>query len=85
MDRFLFNVFVDYPKKDKEIEIARTVTAGLFDEIKSVVSGDEILEYQALIKRAPVADHVLESWVQFKPHGRAPISQLCAQLAETRH
>ena len=59
MDRFLFNIFVDYPERHDEIEIARAVTSGVGEEIVSCVSGEEIIEYQKLIKRAPVADHVL--------------------------
>jgi MoxR-like ATPase len=60
MDRFLFNIYVDFPDRDDEIEIARTVTSGISEDIHSVVSGGEILAYQQLIKRAPVSDHVLE-------------------------
>lgn len=59
MDRFLFNVFVDFPEYDDEVEIARMVTSSVSEDIVSVMSGDDINRYQALIKRAPVADHVL--------------------------
>ncbi|MBP5233893.1 MAG: MoxR family ATPase [Planctomycetes bacterium] len=72
MDRFLFNIFVDYPDRDDEIEIARNVTSGVSENINSVVTGEEINQYQALIKRAPVADHVLQYAVQLvrstRPH-----------------
>lgn len=60
MDRFLFNIYVDYPDRVDEVEIARVVTSGVSEDIVKVVNGPEILEYQQLIKRAPVADHVLE-------------------------
>ncbi|PCJ60898.1 MAG: AAA family ATPase [Planctomycetota bacterium] len=59
-DRFLFKIYVDYPSFDEEIEIAETVTSGITKDIVSVVSGEEILDFQGLIKRAPVARHVLE-------------------------
>ena len=60
MDRFLFNIYVDYPEHEDELEIARVVTSGESEDINSVVSGEEILKFQQLIKRAPVADHILE-------------------------
>ena len=59
MDRFLFNIFVDYPDREDEIEIARTVTSGVGEEIVSCVSAEQIIDYQKLIKRAPVSEHVL--------------------------
>jgi MoxR-like ATPase len=58
-DRFLFNIFVDYPEYEDEITIMKNVTSGVSQKIEPTVSGAQILEYQSLIKRAPVADHVL--------------------------
>ena len=58
-DRFLFNLFVDYPEDQEEMDIVRMVTSGAFEDIESAVSGEDILRYQKLIKKAPVADHVL--------------------------
>ncbi|NQZ58298.1 MAG: MoxR family ATPase [Lentisphaeraceae bacterium] len=59
-DRFLFNLFVDYPTGDEEMDIVRSVTSGSFEEIAAAVSGEDILRYQQVIKRAPVAEHVLQ-------------------------
>ena len=59
-DRFLFSLFVDYPDADEEMEIVRTVTSGTSEDIVPVVSGEDIIRYQQLIKKAPVADHVLQ-------------------------
>ena len=59
-DRFLFNIFVDYPEYTDEMDIVRNVTGGISEEIECAVTGAEILEYQELIKRAPVAEHVLD-------------------------
>jgi MoxR-like ATPase len=58
-DRFLFNLFVDYPEDEDEMEIVRTVTSGTSESIIPVVTGEDILRYQDLIKKAPVADHVV--------------------------
>lgn len=59
-DRFLFKIFVDYPSFEEEIIIAESVTSGISEDIHAVVSGAEILDYQALVRRAPVSKHVLE-------------------------
>ena len=59
-DRFLFKIYVDYPSYEEEITIAESVTSGVSEDILPVVSGAEILEYQNLVKRAPVSRHVLE-------------------------
>jgi MoxR-like ATPase len=58
-DRFLFNLFVDYPDDEDEMEIVRTVTSGTSEKIIPAVTGEDILRYQELIKKAPVADHVV--------------------------
>lgn len=59
-DRFLFKIFVDYPSYEEEIQIAESVTSGISDDILSVVSGAEILDYQSLVRRMPVSQHVLQ-------------------------
>jgi MoxR-like ATPase len=58
-DRFMFKVFVRYPKFDEEFEIARRTTALQNEEITPVLSGDQILELQTLVRRVPVSDHVI--------------------------
>ncbi|RMD77933.1 MAG: MoxR family ATPase [Lentisphaerae bacterium] len=59
-DRFLFNIFVDYPEFSDEMEIVNTVTSGVMEEVQPVVTGEDILVYRDLIRRAPVAEHVLK-------------------------
>src|SRR6476620_8713766 len=58
-DRFMFKVFVRYPKFDEEFEIARRTTALQNEEITPVLSGDQILDLQTLVRRVPVSDHVI--------------------------
>jgi MoxR-like ATPase len=60
LDRFMFNIWVDYPSFDDEITIVKATTMGLTTQVNPVISGAEILEYQALIRRVPVADNVLD-------------------------
>ena len=59
-DRFLFNVFVDYPELNDEMDIVSSVTSGVSETVESVVTGEDLLHYRELIQRAPVADHILK-------------------------
>jgi MoxR-like ATPase len=58
-DRFMFKVFVKYPSFKEEFEIARRTTALVSDEISPVLSGENILQLQRLVRRVPVTDHVI--------------------------
>src|SRR6476620_3677996 len=58
-DRFMFKVFVKYPKFEEEFEIARRTTALQMEEVAPVLSGDQILELQTLVRKVPVSDHVI--------------------------
>jgi MoxR-like ATPase len=58
-DRFMFKVFVKYPKFEEEFEIARRTTALQMEEVTPVLSGDQILELQTLVRKVPVSDHVI--------------------------
>jgi MoxR-like ATPase len=59
LDRFVLYIKVDYPSAAEEWEIARRVTTGQLGEIEAVLSADEILDLQRLVKRVPVSDQVL--------------------------
>ncbi len=58
LDRFMFNVQVDYPSEDEELEIIRTTTSGELPELETVLSADEIDELQEIVTRTPVPEHV---------------------------
>jgi len=60
LDRFLFNVLVNYPSHPEEIDIMRSVAGAGQPELEKVLDGSEIVEFQQLIRRIPVADHVFE-------------------------
>lgn len=60
LDRFMFNLWLDYPKFEEELEIIKTTTSSYKPELSKVVSSDEIIEFQNLIRRVPVADNVIE-------------------------
>lgn len=58
-DRFMFKVFVDYPSYDEEYRIADITTAATQTDVDAVLSGEEILEVQKLVRRVPVPAHVI--------------------------
>jgi MoxR-like ATPase len=58
-DRFMFKIFVKYPNFKEEFDIARRTTTSTQEEIRAVLTGDQILELQRLVRRVPVTDHVL--------------------------
>lgn len=60
LDRFMFNIWVDYPSMEEELVIVKSTTSGITPQVSKIVTGEEILEFQALIKRIPVVDNVLE-------------------------
>ena len=60
LDRFLFNVLVKYPTRSEELDIMKSITTDDEPELKEVVDGPTIIEFQHLIRRIPVADHVFE-------------------------
>tara|TARA_Y100001934_G_scaffold271155_1_gene357248 strand:+ start:419 stop:1444 length:1026 start_codon:yes stop_codon:yes gene_type:complete len=60
LDRFLFNINVKYPSKEEELDVMRSVTNDEEPELKEVVDAKTIIEFQRLVRRIPVADHVFE-------------------------
>jgi len=60
LDRFMFNIWVDYPTYVEELAIVKSTTSDVKIKLNRVVSGEKIAEYQELIRRIPVADNVLE-------------------------
>jgi MoxR-like ATPase len=58
-DRFMFKVLVTYPTFDEEFEVARRTTATLSDGVAAVISPEEILTLQRLVREVPVSDHVI--------------------------
>jgi len=60
LDRFMFNIWVDYPRYKEELAIVKATTSPSEVQVNKVLSGEEILFYQNLIRKIPVADNVLE-------------------------
>lgn len=58
-DRFMFKVFVRYPSFEEEFEVARRTTAMPVDSVGAVLSAQEILELQGMVRQVPAGDHVI--------------------------
>ncbi len=58
-DRFMFKIFVQYPNWDEEFDIVRLTTAVQNVQLTNVLDGPEIIKLQEIIRRVPVADHVI--------------------------
>lgn len=64
LDRFMFFIEVDYPNYDEELRIARETTGGETEEIRHVLTAEEIIYYQDLVRRMPVPEHIYEYCVK---------------------
>ena len=60
LDRFMFNIMVDYPSGAEEREIVKTTTAVPEYQLNKILSPAEILGFQHLVRRVPVSDHLIE-------------------------
>ncbi|HVC97607.1 MAG TPA: MoxR family ATPase [Pirellulales bacterium] len=58
LDRFMFLIELDYPSEDEEIQIARTTTGDLPPVLDRLLSAEQIIAYQDLVRRIPVPDHI---------------------------
>ena len=60
LDRFMFLIQMDYPSRNEEIAIAKNTTIGSLPKLKKIISGKKLKEFQQLVERVPVPDHVHE-------------------------
>jgi MoxR-like ATPase len=59
LDRFMFHIVIDHPPEDEEFEVVRTTTAILDPQFERPVSGAELIAFQRLVRRVPVAEPVM--------------------------
>ena len=59
LDRFMFNIVVDYPSKEEEMAIIRQVTAHREEKLEKIMNAEQVLALQKAVSRVPVADHVI--------------------------
>jgi MoxR-like ATPase len=60
LDRFMFSISLDYPSFEEEIKVVKNTTAGVKHEVGKKLMANEILYFQQLIRKIPIADNVLE-------------------------
>ena len=60
LDRFMFNIVVDYPSAEEELQIIKQVTGNHKVRIETALNADDVLKLQQVVRRVPVADHVVE-------------------------
>jgi MoxR-like ATPase len=60
LDRFMFSIHLEYPTFEEEVQVVKSTTSTITQNVNSVFSGEEIVEIQQLIRKIPVADNVVE-------------------------
>ena len=60
LDRFMFNILIDYPDRNEEISIVESTTAASDVKLKKVITRKNIIAFQNLVLRVPISDNVLE-------------------------
>ncbi len=80
LDRFMFNIPLDYPSYEEEIAVVKATTKNNTYDLKNIVTGEQILAYQQLIRRIPIADNVLEYAVGLATKTRPNTAKATAEV-----
>ena len=70
LDRFMFNIWVDYPTYQEELAVVRATTSDVHQQVNPVLNAEEIAYFQGLVRRIPVPDNVLEYAVKLATRTR---------------
>ncbi len=70
LDRFMFNVWLDYPSLADELEVVKNTTSGESAKLSQVLDREEILAFQDMVRKVPVPDNVLEYAVKLSAKTR---------------
>lgn len=70
LDRFMFNIFLDYPTYQQELDIVKMTTADEIASVGKVLSAEDIQYFQHLVRRVPIADNVVEYAVKLSHYTR---------------
>ncbi len=60
LDRFMFNLWLSYPSFEEEVKIVQSTTSGYSPKLNKIVTAEEIIRFQDLVRKVPVADNVIE-------------------------
>lgn len=73
LDRFMFNLWLDYPSSAEEAQIVKSTTSMFTPEVNHILTGHEVIFYQDLVRRVPVADNVIEYAVRLSTRSRPKV------------
>lgn len=79
LDRFMFAINLDYPSFSEEVEVVKATTSGVQQSVNALFNAQEIIDFQNLIRRIPVADNVVEYAVTLVGKTR-PKSQAATEM-----
>lgn len=79
LDRFMFNIFLDYPSYEEEISVVKSTTSNKKAKLSNIVTAEQIISYRELIRKIPIADNVLEYAVGLATKTR-PNTKMAPQL-----
>lgn len=82
LDRFLFLIEMGYPSRDEELRIARETTGLAKAPLRRIMSGEVVLQYQQLVRRVPVPDHIYDLAVMLVRQTRPQEAEAPAWLRE---
>lgn len=77
LDRFMFNIWLDYPSYQSELDIVKATTTDERPVVNKIISGEQIQEFQHLVRRVPVVDNVIEYAVKLV-HKTRPNTDMAA-------
>jgi len=80
LDRFMFNITLDYPSFAEEVDVVKNTTSNRNVALDKIITGEEILAYQALIRKIPIADNVLEYAVKLASKTRPNTEHATAEV-----
>ncbi len=80
LDRFMFNLWLEYPPFEEEMQIVRSTTSPYMPDVRKVMSGEDILAYQDLVRRVPVSDHVIQTAVSLVSRTRPGLNGVPAYI-----
>ncbi|CAN5139282.1 MoxR family ATPase [soil metagenome] len=80
LDRFMFNILLDYPSYKSEVDIVKNTTTDITVEVNKILGGEDIQFYQHLVRRVPIADNVVEYAVNLV-HKTRPGTQNASEIS----
>jgi MoxR-like ATPase len=80
LDRFMFNIPLDYPSYEEEVQVVKSTTSDDKNVLKNVLTGEQILAFQTLVRKIPIADNVLEYAVSLASKTRPNTALATAEI-----